>query len=181
VGLVIAGALWAAPALALPARIAWNEQETVVKTWVRPAAPGSETGREVQRVASLQGQILAFDRADTSLYVVFLDSPSRMPQLRRVIDRVGGPGRWRQADRPELAAFLDDGASYEWLPLRPSGALTVVADSQRQPGKTYLAVVNGAGDILGSRPLWDATAPAEGLAASRAQILSDRSMPGGTD
>ena len=47
---------------------------------------------------------------------------------------------------------------------------------------TFLAVVNGSGEILGSRPLWDTPGHAQAVSArSRAQIPSDRSMPGGTD
>jgi len=182
VGLVALGTLWAVPALATPARIAWDEQGSTMKTWVRPAAPGSSTDREIQRVAALKGQLLTFERADTSLYAVFLDSPSRMPQLRRILDRVGGPATWRQAERPELTAFLNHGASYEWLPLEQSGSLTVMADDHRQPGKTYLVVVNSTGEILGSRPLWNTPGLAQAdLPRSRAQIPSDRDMPGGTD
>jgi len=182
VGLVLVGMAWAVPALATPARIVWDEEGSTVKTWVRPAPPGSESGQEVQRVAALNGRLLTFERADTSLYAVFLDSPSRMPQLRRILDHVGGPSRWRQAERPELTAFLGQAASFEWLPLKRSGALTVMADDNRQPGKTYLVVVNSSGEILGSRPLWDPPTLAHSASSrSRAQIPSDRSMPGGTD
>jgi hypothetical protein len=181
-GLVIVGLAWAVPALATPTRIAWDEESSPVRTWVRPAPPGSDADQEIQRVAALHGRLLAFERADTSLYAVFLDSPSRMPQLRRILQSVGGPARWRETERPELTSFLDHGASFEWLPLKKSGALTVVADDNRQPGKTYLVVINGSGEILGSRPLWDAPDLAQAASSrSRTQILSDRSVPGGTD
>lgn len=170
---VIAGTALVALVLAATAdardRIVWETWTPEVATRPDPQAPSGGTGR----VAPLDGRLLTFEPADADLYAVFLDSEASLTALRQVLTLAGAPPVWRRTESPQLEAFLEGPGAYEWLQLGSNGSFRLVADDLRQPGKTYVVVVNADGDILGSRPLW--TAP-EGLAAEPA-LLERESTP----
>jgi hypothetical protein len=88
--------------------------------------------------------------ADTALYAVFLpgerDVQALTEQLRRAPSR--GTGRVR--------TVLETHGGYEPLSLEPNGALAIFADEAVIGDRRVVVVVNSRGEILGTRPLWEA-------------------------
>lgn len=135
-------------------------------TW--PEALG-RTGARTQLLADLDGRLLSMARADTALYAVFLNRTADVPHLTALLRDFGSPGHWvEEAYNPRLSAFLAGSVGYERIRLGVNGALTVHADEGRFPDKRVVAVVNGAGDILGVRPVWQSAVPAEEAASAQA-------------
>lgn len=105
--------------------------------------------------ADLSGRLLSLAPADTALYAVFLPDRGRLNELR---DRFAELGLSRDLSR-SIHCPLSDGLSFERIRLDRNGRVLIRADESRHPRGEYLAVVNGVGEILGSRPVW--TAPRE--------------------
>jgi hypothetical protein len=131
-------------------RVNWETDSPEITERTAPDA-------EFHRVAPLKGRLSALSRGDVRLYAVYLERRGDTGSLMKVLREVGSPAGWREAGESEtLGAFLTGPGSYEWIELQVNGAFTLYADNHRQPGKDYVVIINGAGDILGARPLWSA-------------------------
>jgi hypothetical protein len=130
----------------------------------------SDSPSEAHRVAALCGRLSSLSRSDVRLYAVYLHRRSQLHDLVDVLREAGSPAAWRGAAGSEtLRRFLDGPGSYEWIELKPNGGFTLFADNHRQPDKDYVVIVNGAGDILGARPLW--AAPDDGDLADVGTVI----------
>lgn len=158
-------------ALVLCGNLAWaSQRDTRIQwgsrvSWAR-AAGGSlccEENAELvaTRGAFLPGRITTFALADTALYAFYLEEPRDLTALARALDTPEGPSEWEQEyGDGDLTALLHRPSSFERIEIEPNGALTLLADDVLHPGMRVLAVVNGKGEILGSRLLWsDAKTP----------------------
>ncbi len=151
-------------------RIQWDTQTpTILFRHVSESvyfgdAPG--TPRILLR-ADLAGRLMSFAPADTALYAVFVPDPDRLLELRDRLGELGSTHRWSDC----LHGSLVEGFSFERIYLDRNGTVLIQADEARHPEGNYLAVVNGAGEILGSRPVW--AAPREtGAVASNESAAS---------
>ena len=105
--------------------------------------------KDSTRLAIHQGRLIAFSPADTRLFAVFLEDESAVARLERRLR-----GRAVQPMPDLLRDALPGTASFDELKLERNGRLTLFADEAVRPETEWVAVVNGSGEILGSRPLW---------------------------
>jgi hypothetical protein len=168
-----------APAATLAAgRIDWDPGPPSVLfrhvTW--PAATGAAP--QAQLLADLNGRLRSLAKADTALYAVFLDRAADVQTLAAVLRDHGSPARWRaRAYDPEVSAFLTTQAAVEPIRLQTNGSLTIHADEGRFPRKDFVAVVNGAGDILGARPVWQSARDYPGDSEPSAEAVKSAPSP----
>lgn len=107
--------------------------------------------RAVTRLAIHEGRLTAFSPADTRLFAVFLRGEDDVARLKKSLRRHSS------RSVPEiLRDALSGPASFDELKLESNGRLTLFADEAVLPEKHWVAVVNSSGEILGSRPLWQA-------------------------
>jgi len=119
--------------------------------------------------ASLSGRLLSLAPADTALYAVFFRNRDELSKLTRLLNDIGTPTEWNASPH----CPLDRGrASYERIRMDGNGRLVIQADEARHPASNFLAVVNSAGEILGSRPVW--TAPRESGAMANNETAATR-------
>ncbi len=137
-------------------------------SWPTPAG----TPPQAQLLADLNGRLRSLAKADTTLFAVFLKNADDVPRLAAFLRDHGSPARWRsRAFDPEVSAFLSTPAAVEPVQIRTNGSLTIHADEGRCPGMDFVAVVNGAGDILGARPVWQSAREIAGDAQPSAEAV----------
>ena len=144
-------------------RLEWKASEVA---WHRTCAFSHDPGTQAipHRFCVIEGSLQSLARADASLYAVFLDGPSGLSRLESTLETYGAPAGWSAQDLPaEATATL----SVAWIPLNPNGGITLRVDEAHQPGKELVALVNAAGEILGTRDLW--AAPSAGHLFSEAR------------
>jgi hypothetical protein len=143
-------------------RIEWEGNPTVLTVSFSPSSILEDTGAGLveTRAVRFSGRLLRLSRADTLLFSVYLDEIEDVPLLTEVLESAGNPSDWDLIDQDELLGeFLRRHAAVEELPIDPNGHLAIVADNDRLPGMNHLVVVNSAGEILGTRTLWESESP----------------------
>lgn len=134
--------------------------------------PASGGVPQAQLLADLNGRLRSLAKADTALYAVFLDRADDVETLSAILRDHGSPARWTgRGFDPEVSTFLTTRAAVEPIRLQTNGSLTIHADEGRFPGMDFVAVVNGAGDILGARPVWQAARAVGGDSEPSAQAV----------
>ncbi len=134
--LIVSLLLIALPATTLAGnRIEWDAGASSVLALLGEDGDGT-------RVALHRGHLTGFSPADAALFAVFLARADWNDLREHLGDHVS-------ADR------LADLTS-EPIHLGQSGALTVFVDEARQRGSEVMVVVNGNGEVLGTRDLWEA-------------------------
>lgn len=154
---VFAGVLSLPAASSAQDRVQWTTAQPEVSTVTHyvTEAENAAPVRRTHRVARLDGRLATFSPADAALYAVYLETASEVGSLYRVLESVGAPPAWQALrERGETASLGN--TTYEWVSLQANGAFSLVADEGRQPGKNYVAIVNSAGHVLSTRPLWRA-------------------------
>ena len=157
--LVLAGSFASGPARAGD-RIQWRGGEPSI-FFRHISAPGPSGNMYVSPrtllMAQLQGRLLSFSERDTVLYAVFLRSAESLPALGRLLSRPGGRSLCLLQQRiRRCPGQLGISGPIQRVRLESNGLVTVDADEGEHPGADFLAVINGAGEILGARPVWSA-------------------------
>jgi hypothetical protein len=142
-------------------RIQWGSRVSWVQAGGGKAVCCDENAELAStRGAFLPGRITTFALADTALYAFYLEEPRDLTALARALDEPEGPSQWEQRfGDGDLTALLHRPSSFERIEIEPNGTLTLLADDVLHPGMRVLAVVNGKGEILGSRLLWSDASP----------------------
>ena len=126
-------------------RLEW-ETRSAPPVWHRSCAFShqGDSQNPDHRFAVIHASLKSLARGDAVLYAVFLKSDDDLKALAQVLKSSG----WLRDPA------LDDVLTREWLPLKANGHITVYADEAHQPGKNWVVVINGEGEILGVRTLW---------------------------
>lgn len=125
-------------------RLSWHASCTF-----SPGHSAAETSHS-HRFATLEGRLKAFSPADASLYAVFLMDRDDVQVLRDALADPEAPRPWD----PENLGLRTGRLTCEWIALDVNGKVTVRVDEAHQAGKSWVAVVNSRGEILGAHPLW---------------------------
>jgi hypothetical protein len=99
------------------------------------------------RFVTLRASLRSLARSDAALYAVFLDDALDLDDLKELLESAGAPPGWSNAAGGPVRC--------EWVAMAMNGAITLRIDEAHHPGN-LVAVVNGAGEILGSHRLWAA-------------------------
>jgi len=128
-------------------RIDWEtESPSTVLDLVTPGGLASD------RFVIHQGRLRSFAPADVRLFAIFLSDEREIERLR---DRLREGGK--RTGEGGLETILGGATLWDELRLEKNGTLTVVADEAVVPHTELLVVVNGSGEILGFRSLWEAS------------------------
>ncbi len=157
----IASLALAAGAVLAQERVRWEPgAPAVLFRHVPPEIGGRSGGGDALLLADLSGRLTTFARGDTALYAVYLPDRAHAHELAELLRRAPDRSRWLHAGTdPDLGRFLRASAVLQPVELGSNGALVLHADEGRIRGKDYVAVVNGAGEIVGARPVWSAAVP----------------------
>ena len=111
---------------------------------------GTAEASHSHRFATLEGSLRTFGPADASLYAVFLRDRQDVQTLRDALADPQAPRPWD----PENLGLRTGRLGCEWIQLDVNGHVTLRVDEANQSGKSWVAVVNSRGEILGAHPLW---------------------------
>lgn len=153
-GLVLALGVLAVPALGFPSsRLEWQPEACRLSWHAQCAFTQDHRDAETSvshRFVTLEARLTAFATADASLYAVFLTDHQDLAVLEGALRNSYAPRPWD----PDNLGARTGRLSSEWVALDPNGHFTLRVDEANQSGKSWVAIVNGRGEILGAHPLW---------------------------
>lgn len=135
----------------LESRLEWESDGAHV-SWHHACAfahtDPAQTSPAAHRFLTLRASLRSLARSDTKLYAVYLGNSLDLNELEELLRTAGAPPAWSNA--------ADGPVPSEWVSLGTNGEITLRVDEANHPGN-LVVVVNGAGEILGSHRLWNAS------------------------
>jgi len=115
---------------------------------------GSAGTSTAHRFVTLEAQFRSFSASDAAVYAVYLADRRDLDALRASLRQPGAPRPWETNGHAPSTDPVLGRLACEWISVLPNGRLTVHVDEANQTGKSWVAVVNSEGEILGVHPLW---------------------------